>query len=169
MSYPYLLRGVYWLLLDQFDVESRGQDEDQHRGSGSAWRKEQIIILVTQASWSHAVKTWNYTETNQRSKRCPWWWGQRWPGGWCHPAAPWWWWCGGSSWSLCWGTGGGRPRYESVQESKGSTFRTNYVCWHALRVKCTWWILTGKSTTGTVSVTATSTATRTTSRRTSFL
>lgn len=31
-SYPDLLHGLHGLLLHQFDVESRGQDEDEHGG-----------------------------------------------------------------------------------------------------------------------------------------
>lgn len=79
-----------------------------------------IITLVTQVSQCRTSETTRgRADTNQRSRRYPWWWEQRWPGGWSHPAGPRWWWCGGSSWSLCWGTWGGWRMYGSVQKETG--------------------------------------------------
>lgn len=40
--YPNLLHRLHGLLLDQFDVESRGQDEDEHGGSRGTWSREDI-------------------------------------------------------------------------------------------------------------------------------
>lgn len=40
--YPNLLHGLHGLLLDQFDVESRGQDEDEHGGSRGTYRKKDV-------------------------------------------------------------------------------------------------------------------------------
>lgn len=40
--YPNLLHGLHRLLLDQFDVESRGQDEDEHSSSRSTYRKKDV-------------------------------------------------------------------------------------------------------------------------------
>lgn len=40
--YPNLLHGLHGLLLDQFDVERRGQDEDEHGSSGGTYRKKDV-------------------------------------------------------------------------------------------------------------------------------
>lgn len=42
LTYPDLLHRLHGLLLDQFDVESRGQDEDEHGGSGGADEAENV-------------------------------------------------------------------------------------------------------------------------------
>lgn len=45
--YPNLLHGLHGLLLDQFDVEGRGQDEDEHGSSGSAYRKKNVCHFLS--------------------------------------------------------------------------------------------------------------------------
>lgn len=40
--YPNLLHGLHGLFLDQFDVESRGQDEDEHSSGRSTYRKKDV-------------------------------------------------------------------------------------------------------------------------------